>query len=92
MIPLKLPPLKIVMMSVLQDLTRNITNQKAIKNLFKILENLLLIRNLQGLIRSPASLKRRILDPNKKSLLTTKKPHVNIYIYICTFYFYFFDT
>ena len=75
MIPLKLPPLNIVMVNVLQNLTRNITNQKVIKNTFKILENFL-IRNLQGLIRSPASLRRRILDPNKKSLLTTKKPHV----------------
>ena len=75
MTPLKPPLLNIVMVSVLRNLTKNITNQKAIRNPFKILENFL-IRNLQGLIRSPTSLRRRILDPNIKPLLTTKKPHV----------------
>ena len=75
MTPLKLLPQKIVMVSVLRNLIKNITIQKAIKNPFKILENFL-IRNLQGLIRSPASLRRMILDPNPKLLLTTKKPHV----------------
>ena len=51
MILLKLPLLNIVMVSVLQNLLRKITNQKAIKNPFEILENFL-IRNPQGLIRS----------------------------------------
>ena len=72
MIPLKLPPLKIVMVSVLQNLTRKIT--KAKENPSEILKNFL-IRNLRGLIRSPTSLKRKSLEPNKKPLLTTKKPH-----------------
>ena len=62
------------MVSVLQNLTRKIT--KAKENPSEILKNFL-IRNLRGLIRSPISLKRRILEPNQKPLSITKKPHVS---------------
>ena len=75
MTPLKLLLPKIVMVSVLQNLTENITSPKATESPFKILE-IFLIRNLRGLIRSPTSLRRKNLEPNPKSLLTTKKPHV----------------
>ena len=75
MIPLKPQLLEIVMVSVLRNLTRNITNQEAIENHSKNLKNNLLIRNPRGLIRSPTSLKGKISSPNKKPLLTTKKPH-----------------
>ena len=75
MTPLKLPLPKIEMVSVLQDLTKNITSLKCIENLFKILENFL-IRNPQGLISSPISLQRKSLKPKPNLLLTIKKPHI----------------
>ena len=67
MTPLKLPSPKIVMVSVLPDLTRNITNPKAIGSHSRILENLF-IRNLRGLIRNLISLKGKILELNQKLL------------------------
>ena len=75
MTPLKLLLPKIVMVSVLQNLTRNITNLKAIGNPFTSLENFL-IRNLRGLIRNIVSLKRKSLKPNLKPHSISKMLHV----------------
>ena len=75
MIPLKLLLSKIVMVSVLSNLTRNITNLKPIGNPLVNLENFL-IRNLQDLIGNPISLKEKSLKPNPKLLLITKTPYV----------------
>ena len=72
---LKLLLPKIVMVSVLPNLTRNITNLKLIGNPFVILENFL-TRNLRGLIRNPNSLKGKNLEPNQRLLSITKKLYV----------------
>ena len=71
MTPLKLPLSNNVMVSVLQNLTKNITSLKAVGNPFMSLENFL-IRNLQGLIRNIVSLKRKSLKPNLKPLSILK--------------------
>ena len=70
---LKLPLPKIVMVSVLPDLTRGITNPKAMGSHSRNLENLL-IRNPRGLIRSPTSLRKMNINLNTKPLSITKKP------------------
>ena len=74
MTPLKLLLLKIVMVSVLQNLTRNITTLKAIGNPSTSLENLP-IGNYQSLIGNLISLKGKI--PKQKLISITKKPHVS---------------
>ena len=75
MTPLELLLPKIVMVSVLLNLTKNITNLKLIRNPFVHLENFL-IRNLRSLIGNPISLKRKRLEPNLKPMLITKMPYV----------------
>ena len=75
MTPLKLPLPKIVMVSALRDLTKNITSLKAIGNPFLDVGKIF-IRNLRGLIKSPNSLERKILKPHQKLLSITKKPFV----------------
>ena len=72
---LKLLLLKIVMVSVPQNLTKNITNLRGIGNPFVILENFL-TRNLRGLIGNPVSLKGKNLEPNQRLISITKKLYV----------------
>ena len=72
---LKLLLPKIVMVSVLPNLTRNITDLKLIRNPFITLENFL-TRNLRGLIRNPNSLKGKNLEPNQRLISITKKLYV----------------
>jgi len=80
MTPLKLLLPKIVMVSVLQNLTKGITNQNSVGNPFEILENHI-IRNPQGLIINLDSLKEKPSKPNLslelnlQLLSITKKPY-----------------
>ena len=72
---LKSPLLRIVMVSVLRNLTRIITSLKAIGNPSMSLENFS-TRNHRSLIGNLASLKEKILKPRRKLFSITKKPHV----------------